>query len=383
MKSKIKNTYQICNKLVLDTSYPGIKFDKNGISTQYWDYQYNIRDNWIKNQQDPIYLEKIVEKIKKNGSGKDFDCILGLSGGADSSYMLHTIVKKFNLKPLVFHVDCGWNSEIAVSNIKNLVDKLQLDLFTEVINWEEVKDFQLAMFRSGVPHIDIPQDMAFIGVLYKFASKYKIPYILNGGNISTECVQRPLDIIYWGSDMRHINDILKKFGTLEMKTFPFSSAFYHKLYLRYFRNIRVIKPINYINYIKKDAMKLMSDLYDWKPYPQKHFESRFTRFFEGYWLPTRFNFDMRRVDLSSLILTNQMSREEALQDLNKPSYDQEFIEQDFYYIAKKLNIDSTDLKKFHEMPKKYWYDYKNLNNIFKISEKILQFISGTRRGGSF
>ena len=127
----------------------------------------------------------------------------------------------------------------------------------------------------------------------------------------------------------------------------------------------------------------MSDLYDWKPYPQKHFESRFTRFFEGYWLPTRFNFDMRRVDLSSLILTNQMSREEALQDLNKPSYDQEFIEQDFYYIAKKLNIDSTDLKKFHEMPKKYWYDYKNLNNIFKISEKILQFISGTRRGGSF
>lgn len=383
MKSKIKNTYQICNKLVLDTSYPGIKFDKNGISTQYWDYQYNIRDNWIKNQQDPIYLEKIVEKIKKNGSGKDFDCILGLSGGADSSYMLHTIVKKFNLKPLVFHVDCGWNSEIAVSNIKNLVDKLQLDLFTEVINWEEVKDFQLAMFRSGVPHIDIPQDMAFIAVLYKFASKYNIPYILNGGNISTECVQRPLDIIYWGSDMRHINDILKKFGTLEMKTFPFSSAFYHKLYLRYFKNIRVIKPLNYINYIKKDAMKLMSDLYGWKPYPQKHFESRFTRFFEGYWLPTRFNFDMRRVDLSSLILTNQMSREEALQELNKPSYDQELIEQDFYYIAKKLNINSIDLKKFHEMPKKYWYDYKNLNNIFKISEKILQFISGTRRGGSF
>ena len=383
MKKEINNTYQICNKLVLDTTYPGIKFDKNGISNQYWDYQNNIRDNWTRIQQNSIYLEKIVETIKKDGSSKDFDCILGLSGGADSSYMLHVIVKEFNLKPLVFHVDGGWNSEIAVSNIKNLVDKLQLDLFTEVINWEEMKDFQLAMFKSGVPHIDIPQDMAFIGVLYKFASKYKIPYILNGGNISTECVQRPLDIIYWGSDMRHINDILKKFGTLEMKTFPFSSAFYHKLYLRYFRNIRVIKPLNYISYIKKDAMKLMSDLYDWKPYPQKHFESRFTRFFEGYWLPTRFNFDMRRVDLSSLILTNQMSREEALQDLNKPSYDQEFIEQDFYYIAKKLNIDSTDLKKFHEMPKKYWYDYKNLNNIFKISEKILQFISGTRRGGSF
>jgi hypothetical protein len=183
--------------------------------------------------------------------------------------------------------------------------------------------------------------------------------------------------------MRHINDILKKNGTIEMKTFPFSSAFYHKLYLRYFRGIKVIKPLNFINYIKKDAMQLMSDLYDWKPYPQKHFESRFTRFFEGYWLPTRFNFDMRRVDLSSLILTNQMTREQALEELKKPPYDPELIDQDFYYIAKKLNIDSDDLKKFHEMPKKYWGDYKNLNNIFKISEKILEYISGTRRGGSF
>ena len=381
-----KNTivdYKICKKLVLDTTYPGIKFDQNGISEQYWDYHKNVKNNWKVNKEGFNELERIINKIKKNQAKKDFDCILGLSGGADSSYMLHVIVKEFNLKPLVFHVDGGWNSEIAVSNIKNLVDKLQLDLFTEVINWEEMRDFQLAMFKSGVPHIDIPQDMAFIGVLYKFARKYKIPYILNGGNISTECVQRPLDIIYWGSDMRHINDILNKFGTLEMKTFPFSSAFYHKLYLRYFRNIRVIKPLNYISYIKKDAMQLMSDLYDWKPYPQKHFESRFTRFFEGYWLPTRFDFDMRRVDLSSLILTNQISREEALEELNKPNYDSELIEQDFYYIAKKLNIHSDDLKKFHEMPKKYWNDYKNLNSIFKISEKILEFISGTRRGGSF
>jgi N-acetyl sugar amidotransferase len=382
MESKTKSTYQICNKLVLDTTYPGIKFDKNGISNQYWDYQNNIRKKWMKRQQDSIYLEKIVETIKKDGSSKDFDCILGLSGGADSSYMLHTIVKKFNLKPLVFHVDGGWNSEIAVSNIKNLVDKLGVDLFTEVINWEEMKDFQLAMFKSGVPHLDVPQDMAFIGVLYKFARKYNISYILNGGNISTECVQRPLDIIYWGTDMRHINDILKKFGTREMKTFPFSSVFYHKIYLRYFRNIKVVKPLNYISYEKKKAMNLLSNLYDWKPYPQKHFESRFTRFFEGYWLPTRFGFDMRRVDLSSLILTNQITREESLEELTKPPYDTELIHQDFNYIANKLNIGTGELKRFHEMPKKYWSNYKNLNNFFKFGEKILKFISGDRRGGA-
>ena len=209
MKKKLNNDYQICKKLVLDTTYPGIKFDKNGISNHYWDYNNNIKYKWKRDNDGINELEKKIEKIKKDGSGKEFDCILGLSGGADSSYMLHVMVKKFNLKPLVFHVDGGWNSEIAVSNIKNLVDKLGLDLFTEVINWEEMKDFQLAMFKSGVPHIDIPQDMAFIGVLYKFARKYKIRYILNGGNISTECVQRPLDIIYWGTDMRHIKDILQ------------------------------------------------------------------------------------------------------------------------------------------------------------------------------
>jgi N-acetyl sugar amidotransferase len=383
MKKKINSNYQICNKLVLDTTYPGIKFDKNGISNQYWDFQNNVWDIEKSIQNGQSNLEKIVEEIKKKGNGKDFDCILGLSGGADSSYMLHMIVKKFNLKPLVFHVDGGWNSEIAVSNIKNLVDKLGLDLFTEVINWEEMKDFQLAMFKSGVPHIDIPQDMAFIAVLYKFARKYNISYILNGGNISTEWVQRPPDLIYWGSDMRHIKDILKKFATKEMKTFPFSSAFYHKFYLKYFRNINVIKPLNYVNYIKKDAMNLMSTLYEWKPYPQKHFESRFTRFFEGYWLPTRFGFDMRTVDLSSLILTGQISRDDALEDLKKTSYDKDLIHQDFHYVAKKLSIDPRELKKFHEMPKKYWWDYKNSNHIFKIGEKILKLISGTRRGGAF
>lgn len=383
MKLKMNNNYKICNKLVLDTTYPNISFDNDGISSQYWDYQHYTKSRWLNDDTGLLRLENIVEKIKRKGRGKDFDCILGLSGGADSSYMLHVMVKNFNLKPLVFHVDGGWNSEIAVSNIKNLVEKLNLDLFTEVINWEEMKDFQLSMFKSGLPHIDIPQDMAFVGVLYKFARKYKIPYILNGGNISTECVQRPLDIIYWGTDMRHINDILHKFGRIPLKTFPFSSAFYHKFYLRYLRGINVIKPLNYINYIKKDAMNLMEDQYGWKPYPQKHFESRFTRFFEGYWLPTRFGFDMRRVDLSSLILTGQITRDEAVEELKKSPYDEELIHQDFHYIANKLNIGLDELKKYHNMPKKFWMDYKNLNSIFQISEKILNILSGTRRGGAF
>lgn len=382
-KKKFNSSYQICNKLVLDTTYKGIKFDKNGISDVYWDFQKNANKIKQRIENGHHSLKKIAEEIKKKGKGNDFDCILGLSGGADSSYMLHLAVKELNLKPLVFHVDGGWNSEIAVRNIKNLVDKLGLDLFTEVINWEEMKDFQLAMFKSGLPHLDIPQDLAFVSVLYKFARKHNISYILNGGNFSTEYVQRPPDLIYWGSDMRHIKDILKKFGTIKMKTYPFSSVFYHKFYLKYFRNINVIKPLNYINYIKRDAMNLMSTLYEWKEYPQKHFESRFTKFFEGYWLPTRFNFDMRTVDLSSLILSGQISRNDALKELKKTLYDKDLINQDFHYVAKKLNIEPSELKKFHEMPKKYWWDYKNSNYIFEIGEKILKLIYGTRRGGAF
>ena len=376
-------SYQICSKLVLDSTYPGISFDKKGVSSHYLDYFKNVKPLWNTGPKGQKELEKIVEKIKLDGKNLDFDCIMGLSGGADSSYMLHVMVKEFGLRPLVFHVDGGWNSEIAVTNINKLVSKLDVDLYTEVINWEEMRDFQLAMFKSGVPHLDIPQDLAFAGVLYKFDQKYKIKYILNGGNISTECIQRPLDIIYWGTDMRHIKDILGQHGTIPMNNFPFSSAFYHKFYLRYFHQIKVIKPLNYFPYVKKTAMELMTRDYGWKAYPQKHFESRFTRFFEGYWLPTRFNFDMRRVDLSSLILTNQMTRDEALQQLKLPSYDIDLIKNDFDYVSTKLGIDTDELFNYLNSPKKFWWNYKNQNNIFSLAEKILFFISNTRRSGGF
>jgi N-acetyl sugar amidotransferase len=375
--------YRICAKTVLDTTYPGITFDAEGVCNLVADFESNVRPHWHTGPEGRQQLEMTVEKIKNSGKGRDFDCIMGLSGGADSSYMLHMMVKEFNLRPLVFHVDGGWNSELAVHNINKLIDKLGLDLYTEVINWEEMRDFQLAMFKSGVPHLDIPQDMAFVGVLYKFARKHGINYILNGGNISTECVPRPLDIIYWGTDMAQIRDILARYGSVPMRTYPFSSIFYHKIYLRYLRGVKVIKPLNFISYVKQDAMALMEREYDWKPYPQKHFESRFTRFFEGYWLPTRFDFDMRRVDLSSLILTGQISRDEALAKLVELPYDSASIQQDFDYIATKLGINSDELMGYHERPRKYYWDYRNQRKIFEIGEWVLSRLAGTRRGGAF
>jgi N-acetyl sugar amidotransferase len=366
--------YQICTKTVMDTSDSKITFDENGVCDHALDFYKNILPNWHTDGKGKEKLAAIVEKIKADGRKRDFDCILGLSGGVDSSYMLHIAVKEFGLRPLVFHVDGGWNSELAVHNIHVLIDKLGLDLFTEVINWEEMRDFQLAWFKSGVPHIDIPQDHAFIATLYNFADRYNIKYILNGGNISTECVRNPMEFLYYGTDMVHIGDIMRRFSTVKMKTYPFSSILRHKFYLRWVRGIKVVRPLNYRPYIKAEALKLLEQEYNWKPYPQKHFESQFTRFYEGYWLPGRFGFDTRRVQFSSLILTDQMTREEALEKLEKPAYDPGTIDQEFEYIATKLGITVDELRGYFTMPKKFYWDYKNQEILFNAGAKVLKAI---------
>jgi len=370
----ISRKFQICTNCVMDTTDSKITFDENGVCDHCNDFYKNVKPNWHTDERGRKELEIIINKIKKDGKGRDFDCIMGMSGGADSSYLLHVVVKDFGLRPLVFHVDGGWNSELAVNNINVMIDKLGLDLYTEVINWEEMKDFQLAYFKSGLPNIDVPQDHAFIATLYNFAEKYKIKYILNGGNISTECVRNPMEWLYYGTDMTQIKDILKRFGTIPMKTYPFSSVLRHKFYLRYIRKVQVVKPLNYFPYIKNEAMEFLNKEYGWKPYPQKHFESRFTKFYEGYWLPEKFGFDTRKVQFSSLILTGQMTREEALEKLKKPAYDSETIDDEFKYIATKLGISVEELKGYFDAPNKSYKDYKNQESMFILGAKILKLI---------
>jgi N-acetyl sugar amidotransferase len=366
--------YQICTNCVMDTSDSRITFDENGVCDHCRDFYANVKPNWHTDERGRAELEKIVAKIKEDGKKRDFDCILGMSGGVDSSYLLHLAVTELGLRPLVFHVDGGWNSELAVNNIQVMIDKLGLDLFTEVINWEEMKDFQLAFFKSGLPHIDIPQDHAFVATLYKFAEKYDIRYILNGGNISTECVRNPMEFLYYGTDMVHLKDIRSKFSTNKMETYPFSHVLKHKFYLRYIKGVQVVKPLNYMPYFKEDALKLLADTYGWKPYPQKHFESRFTKFYEGYWLPERFGFDTRRVQFSSLILTGQMTREEAIEKMKVPAYNPVTIEDEFNYIATKLGITSEELHGYFNMPKKFYWDYKNMESMFNMGAKVLKFL---------
>ena len=371
MKSLSRQNYQLCANCVMDTSDPGIMFDESGICDHCNDFLIGVKPHFAVGGINYIQLNRIIAQIKSKGANEEFDCLLGISGGVDSSYMLHMAVKEFGLRPLVFHVDGGWNSELAVHNINVLVDKLGVDLYTEVINWEEMKNFQLAFLKSGVPHIDIPQDHAFIATLYKFARKHNIKYILNGGNYSTECVQYPLKYYYYGTDLWQINDIRKRFCKNDMASYPFSSIFYHKIFLKYFKGVHVVKPLNYIPFVKEDVLSILEEEYGWKRYPQKHFESRFTKFFEGYWLPERFGFDPRRVQFSSLILTGQMRREEALKKLESTSYDPKNIDNDFNYIATKLGISTDELKSYLNMPNKYYWDYNNIQWVFNAGAKLM------------
>ena len=370
----MKRDYQICSNCVMDTTDSKITFDEKGVCDHCIDFEKDVKNKWFPNEEGKLRLKKTVANIKKDGKNREFDCILGMSGGVDSSYMLHLAVKELGLRPLVFHVDSGWNSEQAVKNIQLMIDKLGLDLYTEVINWEEMKDLQLSFIKSGVPHIDIPQDMAYMATLFNFANKNNIKYILNGWNISTECVRNPMEWIYYGTDMMQMKDIIKKYSTTKFNTFPFLPILKHKLYLRYFKGLKMIRPLDNMVYNKNFATDVLEKEYGWKPYPQKHFESRFTKFYEGYWLPQRFGFDTRKIQFSSLILTKQMSRDEAIEKLKISSFNKESIDEEFKFIATKLGISSEKLREYFNLPKKFYWDYKNQQNLFNIGAKILKIL---------
>lgn len=365
---------EICTSCVMDTSDPNIKFDEKGVCERCNQYYTQILPIWNKGENKTKELNAIVEKIKKSGRGKPFDCLLGMSGGFDSSYMLHFAIKELGLRPLVFHVDAGWNTPFAEENISKMVRKLGVKLHIEKINWEEERDFQLAYFKSGVPHLDIPQDLAFVSVLDNYAKKNGIKYILNGGNISTEVIVNPQSWGYWGTDMKHNRDIIRRFGTVSMKTYPFTNIFKRKVVMPYIHGVRVVKLLNYIPYIKKDAEKLLQEEYDWTPYPQKHFESYMTKFIEGYWLPERFGYDVRRPQFSSLILTGQMTREEALKRLENKPIPEEEAEELFGRIASMLEISTNELKSYLDMPLKTYRDYKHQDYLFDLGARIMYWI---------
>jgi len=375
----MSRVYQVCANCVMDTSDSKIVFDDQGVCDHCNNYYQNILPNWHTDERGWQKLLKISEKIKNDGAGKDFDCIIGISGGVDSSYLTYIAKEKLELRPLIFHIDTGWNSQISTNNIQRLIDKMSLDLYTEVINWEEMKDLQLAFFKASVPHIDWPQDHAIFAALYKFAAKHKVKYVLTGANYSTECIKNPMEWTYMGSDLVQLKDIHHKFGQQPLKNFPLANILWHKVYLRYIKGMEVIKPLNYVPYIKEEAVKFLFDNFAWQKYPQKHFESRFTKFYEGYWLPKKFGYDTRRVQFSSLIVTEQMTRDVALEKLLHPAYDENTIKQDFEYIATKLGITTDELERYMNLPNKSYKDYKSQVNTFFWGTKIMRLLGLERR----
>lgn len=376
----MKREYQICKKCIMDTSDPHIHFDEQGVCDYCNNFENNIKPSWHTDDKGKVQLQQLADKIKNEGEGKDFDCIIGLSGGLDSSYAAHIAVNKMGLKPLLYHVDAGWNTDQAVGNIEKLVDGLGLDLYTDVINWQEMKDLQLSFLKSGIPDQDMPQDTAFFSSLYKFARKNRIKYVITGANYSTECCREPEEWgAYPGIDRMLILDIHKKFGNKALKSFPLVDILIYKIVYQRLLGMQIVKPLNMVPFIKKDVEKELNELYGWLPFQHKHHESRFTRFYEDYWMPRKFNFHKRRAHFSSLIMTGQMTRDGALERISKPEMDEHFLKQEFEYVANKLGVSVKELQDIFDSENKTYRDYKNKRFLIGLGAKAMTMLGLEKR----
>lgn len=372
--------YQICSHCIMDTSDPNISFDAQGKCDHCNNFTTNILPNWNIGSKGERALQEMAAKIKHAGKGKKFDCILGISGGLDSSYTAYIAKEKMGLRPLLLHVDAGWNTDQAVGNIEKLVDGLGLDLYTEVINWEEMKDLQVAFLKSQIPDQDLPQDAAFFSALYQFARKHKVKYVLTGSNYSTECCHEPETWgAYPGIDKTLFTDISKSFSKKQLKTFPLVDIFVYKVVYRYIFGMRVMKPLNLVPYVKQDAEILLHQRFGWEKFLHKHHESRFTRFYEDYWMPKKFGYDRRRAHFSSLIMTGQMTRSDALQRITSPECDYHFMKQEFNYVANKLGLSVDELQAIFDDKNKTFRDYKNKMPYIRLGSRLTTWLGLERR----
>jgi len=371
--------YQICSNCIMDTSDPDIIFDKRGWCDYCCNFYEDIQPNWHPNEKGKKLITPLIDKIKNDGKSLDHDCLIGISGGLDSSYVAYIAKEKFGLRPLLFHCDTGWNSQVGVHNIERIRRGLNLDLQTEVVDWAEMKDLQVAFFKAQVPSVDTPQDLALFSAIYNFAARNKFKYIITGGNYSTECVRESTEWTYHTADMRHVKDIHRRFGQSLLRTFPTCDIFKYKFYYRFIKGVRVIKMLDYVPFIKEDAERELHDRFGWQKYNQKHHESRFTRFYESYWTPKKFGYDKRRAYLSSLVLTGQMTREEALERIAKPELDELAMAKEFEYVAKKLDLTVSEFREMFNGKNKSYRDYKNNMALITFGTRMAQILGIEKR----
>lgn len=370
--------YQICSRCIMDTSDPLISFDNKG----YCNHCVVVEEVYLNKTWFPLdgqpRLTSILEQIRKDGRKNTYDCVIGLSGGVDSSYLAYLVVKEFGLRPLAIHVDAGWNSEIAVHNIEKIVRNLDIDLYTEVIDWEEVQDLQRAYIRAGVANQDVPQDHAFFTVLYKKTKNDNINYFLSGGNFATESIL-PRSWGHSAMDSRNLKAIHKAFGERPLKNYPVLGLYENYLYYPYIYKLKNIRPLNYISYNREEAILVLQRELGWCNYGDKHHESRWTKWFQSYYLPNRFGYDKRRAHFSSMIMSNQITREDALAHLVTPSYNENERRIDEEFIIKKLDIDSQEFAECFNRKPRHYSQFANQDVFYTIKDKVKRHIPFLRR----
>lgn len=364
---------RVCSVCVMDDSNPRIEFDKSGRCNCCKDASERRRHEWWPDQIGRERLRDLAASLKHEGQGRRYDAMVGLSGGIDSAYLAHVAVRELGLRVLAVHVDGGWNSEPAVSNIESLVRTLDIDLYTYVVEWQEMRDIQLAFLTASVFNQDIPQDHAFFATLYRTAAKFGIRHFLSGVNFATECVVPPA----WGHpsiDGGHAKAIHARFGSAPALTFPFMSLTEFLWMTRIRRQLKIHKPLNFLDYRKGYAQVLLKREYGWKDYGGKHSESRFTKFYQDVYLPKKFGFDKRRLHLSSLIVAGQLSREAALAEISKPIIDDIQAERELRFVAKKLEITPSELEKLIMAPAVDHLCYPNQMHLHRLLSALKRYL---------
>lgn len=347
--------YQMCVRCVMDTTDPLIEFDANGVCNHCHTYERLTRTAMPSPQQREAALSKLVSDMKVKGRGKEYDCVIGVSGGVDSTYAAY-VVKKLGLRALAVHMDNGWNSELAVSNIEKTMKRLGIDLHTVVLDWEEFRDLQVAFLKASTPDSEVPTDHAIWAVLYREAAKRNIRYIVLGTNVVTEAIL-PSSWTYGYFDWRYIKNVHRRFGRIPLRSFPHIDYFHRFIYYPLIKRIRAVSILDFVPYNKKEAQQVLEQELDWRPYGGKHYESIYTRFFQGYILRRKFNIDKRKAHLSTLILSGQISREEALEEMARPPYAGYMLEEDMEYVLKKLELTPEEFEQIMSLPIRTHRDY--------------------------
>jgi N-acetyl sugar amidotransferase len=359
---------RVCTRCVMDTSDPQITFDAAGVCHHCTEFADVTRHRWYTGAEGQRRLDAMVGELRAAGRGRDYDCILGLSGGVDSSY-LALKCHEWGLRTLAVHVDAGWNSELAVANIEKILDHTGFDLHTHVVDWEEMRDLQLAFLRSGVSNQDVPQDHAFFANLYRFANLHGIRHVLSGGNVATEGIF-PKGWHGPAMDAINLRAIHARHGTQPLRHYRTVSFFELFFWFPRVRGLQVLRPLDFLDYRKADAVTELESRIGWRAYPRKHGESLFTKFFQNHYLPQRFGYDKRRPHLSSLIVSGQLGRDDALRKLAEPLYEPQELEIDIAYLCKKLRITADELQQLMDLPRRVYTDYASWDRRFAAARAV-------------